>query len=477
MPNFLLVDFKLDSHGNLHILEFGCGINSSFKGYDACHLDSGVPLSLYQKILHFLGKKYTHVYLLSKKISDSLSEFVIDLNKTKINGHFELIAAGCSGKWGFDSFVDLNEYVGSTESEIFKQLTEQDCFIVIDEDAYECFIFAAQLHTYFTKHDIKAQVINSNPSISAMVQNKFVFSIFDRKNPLKSTLWDITRTIQEQLDSLECHELMALKPVDENGGMGVLIVHHHELPAVLTLIHFAYQLKRLLFKPRCYIAPNDYIDQIIAKSEELNIRLQRDELCTERGIYYWLKWRSLLQNSPQSLLIQAYAAGNPLATQGYDATGRMVFFYDESTHTIQCIDGYWKFPKQRQSSEASASDINVSEETHISDLTNLSHSSARLTREEFEHIEFTLQQIVPPILHEATQTRLVDFLESLRQSTSEIFKLYAERLAQQFLPLIQTEQTPSTLSCSRDTFFSTAAVETTQKYIKNDNERVSFNLG
>lgn len=419
MPSVLLIDFKFN--GSTHVLEFGCGLNSSYTGYAFIHQNDG-PI-MYRRVLEKLGEKYKNVAVLCKSpmASMQLNELVGEMKESK--AHFTSLNCGVYMGMGHSSFQDPDK-LSSAKQDQLKKHTKEDCIVVVESDSYECMLFAKKLAKYLKQEGVTTNVANSNDSIAALAKNKVCCSYFGAKKYIKTELISMKEMDAKKIESV-CtgSEKVVIKPSNSSGGEGVIVTTPDRLPLYFELIKFRHQFGKNWLGS---YGDTDNYQKCLDKCKELGI----DQKTEGKAIDFWI------HNYNDFFLLQEFKASTPV--DDYDATGRLVFIVNDDL-TIDFIDGYWKLPPYHLSEKIPGS------MTYVSDV-HPDHEQHRppslpIDRDMLKRIKETAAPIILDVVGKALQSSLKAHMIEMKSSPDKELRQYSETtLKEQFEDILDVDK-------------------------------------
>ncbi len=418
MPSVLLVDFKLNEKAN--ILEFGCGLNSSYTGYAFLH-NNDEPI-MYRRIFDKLGEKYKKVTIICK--SPFAKQQLLETQELlKKPASFDVHCAGRYLGMGHSELVDPDKLPTSVQTDLQK-LGKEDCVVVIEHDAQNCMMYAKKLANYFTSKKIVTNVANSHDSVAALAGNKVICSHFGAKKYVKTEIINFKHLDQTKIDFVcKGTEKVVIKPTNSSGGNGVIVTNKDCLPLYIELINYRKSLREdASFYRKCEL-----------KALELGIDLKKEG----KAIEYWLD--AYTGSNDEFFLLQEFKASKPIAD--YDATGRIVFIVHDDL-SVGFVDGYWKLPPFKLSEKITGSMQYVSDVHPDSDVKPRAPSMA-FSPEDMAKIQSTVAPIIQDIVGTALKEPLAKQIEKMEKDADKDLGTYASTvMKEQFQEILSVHDMP-----------------------------------
>lgn len=414
-PLLLLVDFKFDGK-KAHIVEFGCGINSSYTGYAALHNDDGSIL--YRKAYEKLGESYKTVTLVSKYPLWNPQSQELMTKLTEKKGNRDKYKALCVGRYagmGFTEFIDPEKLEEKERTELLS-LTENDCIVIPGQESQECMDYATRLESFLRQHHCHARVVNSADSINGLVNNKVLYAVFGGSDLLPTELIDLKKINADKVQRFQrIGKKIVIKPTNASGGNGVIVTTPEKLGAYLELVSYLQSFNAY------NLSYNEQKQVIREKAISLGIEY---DIGNDKSLDYWFDQYSENNYSENTHFVLLQEFQEATLVDGYNATGRMVFTIEGDT--IQFVDGYWKLPLVKQ--DTNLSKMYVSEIHLEKDAAN----SRLLSKEEKQLIENSLRPSIAMVVQRAQSQPLVQHIKQMKNSNDADIVSYATILERQF---------------------------------------------
>lgn len=455
MPHVLLVDFKLNEDGKeATIVEFGCGINSSYEGYAAIHGKQGDIM--YRNIFRDLGQSYQKVIMGAKspamgaQLQGAIGKLVSEgMDPAK----FPIQEVGKYCGMGQSRYLPLAK-LSQDVQDYLKKLTPNDCVVFPGKDSLDCMSYAHELDKDLKENGVRTNVINSSSSIIGLAKNKVLYKLFGGDQHLATQFLRLNAPDQTKIDKVMAmpSDKIVIKPTNSAGGSGVIVIDKKDLPKYLRFLNW---LLSTNYPGSGFYNPGIPCNVINQRAKELDIDIGH------KSMEYWRDMNHRSNPNRNFILLQEFKKGK--LVDGYDPTGRMVFVVDGPK--IRFIDGYWKLPAYQEKDAVSDSKKYVSD-VHQGDG---SEFSLPLSAEDRLAIETSLLPTLQMIIGKAEQMPLAAHLQAMAEGPDRDISAYAALLRSEFAGILpEALPAPAAALLSDAGFFASAkpaAIEESQALV------------
>ncbi len=361
--SFCIADLKFDGD-RLKICEFGQGVYSTFRGYDALH----GPGKMWALVWEYLAQFKKPIWFVSPRLNDE---------------NIQEIACNDFKKIGGRTFRSLLELQNDAE---FKQASEQkaDKKDKIKISDYSGFLIIRKkmdsLQNFIKQHQ---NILVLDQTSAGVVGNKYLTHLlFDGDNDLIGYR-PHCRVCNKRNCSAQINDIFrfmpaaryVIKPIASSMGRGIVIVENDLLQEALTCV--------------------------VGKKKELPI-LQDSE------IDYWQA------DKEETFLVEEFVESLPVHVNNkwYDPTMRVAFIVivEDNLPLVTFLDAYWKLPAKAISEGGTIT------ETHKSHIVNDGQSSCLVDRDDYKLVTMILGAVLPKVFKKMYSIEMKEAAKKVRQS-------------------------------------------------------------